>query len=126
MIGGIVGRILDVNAAKEEAQDWERQYHQLLQEHAKALGQIKRLKKDIAEKNAQLADYRASADGDTRKIAADNSYLRLEKAKLTEQARLVVEVAAVTVAWIESIDRRNRGGEAAREAPPNDLSGESS
>lgn len=95
----ILSRYLDTAEARREVENLQLNYDHLVQEHAATLGRVKRLEADLKEARAQIADYRMSAaDGDTRRIAADNAHLRTERVQMIERAKVVVAErdAAVT------------------------------
>lgn len=88
MIGGIVNRLIDVREANLSAETWERNFNRQLQENAELLGRIRRLEKERAADRAIIADFRSAADGDTRRLVAENTQLRKDKVTLFEQAKL--------------------------------------
>ena len=91
MIGGIVNKLIDVREANLSAETWERNFNRQLQENAELLGRIKRLEKERTELKAQISDYRKAADGDTRRLVAENAQLRKDKQQLFEQAKQTAE-----------------------------------
>lgn len=91
MIGGIVNKLLDTREAQLSAETWERNFNRQVQENAELLGRIRRLEKELAAGRDIIADYRKAADGDTRRLVAENTQLRKDKTTLFEQAKQTAE-----------------------------------
>lgn len=98
MIGGIINKLIDTREAQLSAEAWERNFNRQLQENAELIGRVKRLERERTELKAQISDYRKAADGDTRRLVAENSQLRKDKQQLFDRAKQVAEErdAAVT------------------------------
>lgn len=102
----ILSRYLDTSEARREAEGWERNHAQLIQQHADALGKLKRAEAENARLVGENRKLRgkvfalaAAADGDLRRILDSQAYERdrAEKA-LVEVDVLKADLAAAVTA----------------------------